>query len=61
MQTQPRLSICHGFGVPKGLLYILLSKKDYLLVLASIVTVSPVDLFRLYVNFRTFKFGAKEM
>ena len=38
MQTQPRLSICYGFGVPKGLLYILLSKKDYLLVLASIVT-----------------------
>ena len=39
MQTQPRLLlICYGFGVPKGLLYILLSKKDYLPVLASIVT-----------------------
>lgn len=39
MQIQPRLLlICQGFGAPKGLLYILLSKKDYLPVLASIVT-----------------------
>lgn len=34
----PSCQSCYGFGVPKGLLYILLSKKDYLLVLASIVT-----------------------